>query len=132
MPMAALERVQADGLLWVATAGREVVGSAVAQVQDDALHLAEMSVHPDHGRRGLGTRLVRAVQHEAGRRKLSAVTLTTFADLPWNGPFYERLGFRSVACTELTPFLAATLERERQLGFTARVAMRLAVRGSRR
>jgi hypothetical protein len=30
----------------------------------------------------------------AQRHGLAALTLTTFTDVPWNMPYYERLGFR--------------------------------------
>ena len=33
------------------------------------------------------------------------MTLTTFTDVPWNGPYYQRCGFRPLANTELTPGL---------------------------
>lgn len=36
---------------------------------------------------------------------LAALTLTTFADVPRNGPYYERLDFRHLCETELTPGL---------------------------
>ena len=55
-----------------------------------------------------------------------AITLTTFRDVPWNGPFYESLGF--VAMDTLTPELSAIREHERSIGdddFGPRVAMRL-------
>ncbi|MEM8769986.1 MAG: GNAT family N-acetyltransferase, partial [Pseudomonadota bacterium] len=64
---------------------------------------------------------------EAAARGLEAVTLTTFADIPWNAPFYAAMGFEVLREQGLTPFLAGALEEERALGLTERVAMRLAV-----
>jgi hypothetical protein len=32
----------------------------------------------------------------------SALTLTTFAGIPWNGPYYARLGFRTLDVTSLS------------------------------
>jgi hypothetical protein len=43
----------------------------------------------------------------AARRGLPALTLITFRGVPWNAPYYERLGFREMAPAELTPGLAA-------------------------
>jgi hypothetical protein len=59
-----------------------------------------------------------------------AVTLTTFRDVPWNAPSYERLGFRVVAPADQGPELAALVaeEAERIPGEAVRVAMGRAVR----
>jgi len=58
------------------------------------LHLEEIDVHPDHGRQGLGARLIAAAAGEARARGERAITLTTFREVPWNAPYYARLGFR--------------------------------------
>jgi hypothetical protein len=42
------------------------------------------------------------------------VTLTTYADVPWNGPWYARHGFAELA--ELTPELARLRAAERAAG----------------
>jgi hypothetical protein len=56
---------------------------------------------------------------------LTSLTLTTFRDVPWNAPFYARLGFEYV--TELTPELRQKREEETAhgLAFDSRCAMRL-------
>ena len=54
-----------------------------------------------------------------------AVTLTTYRDVPWNAPFYERLGFSVL--DELTPELAWIRDHEKAIGdddFGPRLAMR--------
>jgi hypothetical protein len=58
-----------------------------------------------------------------------AVTLTTFRDVPWNAPYYERLGFTVVAAADQGPELAAVVAEEAQRipGDAPRVAMRRAV-----
>ncbi|MEM8769985.1 MAG: GNAT family N-acetyltransferase [Pseudomonadota bacterium] len=104
------------------------VGFAVCEESAVTLHLLELSVHPDHGRRGLGRRLVTRVVEEAAARGLEAVTLTTFADIPWNAPFYAAMGFEVLSEQDLTAFLAGALEEERALGLTERVA-RVILRG---
>ena len=87
-------------------------------------HLEQLAVHPDHGRRGIGTALVEAVCAEAAARGFDRVTLRTFADIAWNGPFYARLGF-----TELVPdpaWMAPMLQAEARIGLPQagrRVAM---------
>lgn len=123
MPAGDLQNAIDQGLLFVAHVGDAVVGFAMAQLLDDALHLAVMAVHPDHGQRGHGRALVLAILHEAGDRGLSKVTLTTFADLPFNGPFYRKAGFRVLSDAQLSPALREILEHESALGMANRVAM---------
>ncbi|MCG8588342.1 MAG: GNAT family N-acetyltransferase [Proteobacteria bacterium] len=119
---------QREGRLWVAlNAAEEPVGFALARILDGVAHLEELDVSPDHGRRGLGAKLAARVIEWGRRQGLRAVTLSTFAHLPWNGPFYERLGFRPLAAHELSPALRGLLRHEAEIGFdpAKRVAMRL-------
>src|SRR5688572_16595611 len=86
---------QAQQLLWVAAdAGDRPVGFAMARVVDGVIFLDELAVDPLHGRRGLGTRLLETVCESAQTAGYPAVTLSTFRDVVWNVPFYERRGFR--------------------------------------
>jgi hypothetical protein len=54
------------------------------------------------------------------------VTLTTFRTVPWNMPWYLRLGFEIVATEELGPVLLSILRDEKRRGLDpeTRVAMR--------
>ncbi len=94
---------------------------------DGSLHLEELDVLPAYGRQGIGTRLVRTLCDGARDRGIAAVTLCTFRDVPWNAPFYQRLGFRILHEDELTPWLAARVQEEELAGLSRelRVAMRL-------
>jgi GNAT superfamily N-acetyltransferase len=115
------------GLLWVALSqGGAPVGFALVEMMGGAAHLEELDVLPECGRRGVGTALVRAVCEWAAAQGISAVTLCTFRDVPWNAPFYARLGFRILSPEELTPALRARVEEERAHGLPAemRVVMR--------
>lgn len=118
---------QTSGHLWVAlTDSQTPIGFAIAEVIDGVAHLEEVDVDPEHGRRGVGTALIRAVCAWTARN-YDAVTLTTFSHLPWNAPFYRHLGFREIPAAEIQPGLAAILEDEgrRGLDITTRIAMRL-------
>jgi GNAT superfamily N-acetyltransferase len=105
--------------------GDPPVGFASVEVVDGDAHLGQLSVLPSAARQGRGSALVGAVCDWASSQGYPAVTLTTFRDVPWNGPFYARLGFR--ALDELTPGLAAIRDHETAIGdddFGPRIAMR--------
>jgi GNAT superfamily N-acetyltransferase len=112
--------------LWVAERiGEDVVvmGFLAARVFDQSLHIDEMDVSPLHGRQGVGAKLLQHAVHVAQARGLAHVTLTTFAHLPWNAPFYGRYGFDPVEDLQAFPHLAHALEQEAQRGLTRRIAM---------
>jgi GNAT superfamily N-acetyltransferase len=109
----------------VLVSGDPPAGFACVEAVDDVAHLWQLSVHPAQGRRGHGSALVVAVCDWATAQGYAAVTLTTFLEVPWNGPFYARLGFRVLGA--LTPGLAAIRAHEKAIGdddFGRRVAMR--------
>jgi GNAT superfamily N-acetyltransferase len=125
-PECDFEAAAREGRLWVAlTDEGNAVGFALATELDGDAHLLELDVHPAHGRKGIGAALVRRVVAWARARRLPAVTLTTFRHLPWNAPFYRRLGFRILSAHEHTPALKAVLVDQKGRGLAKRVAMRL-------
>ena len=92
------------------------VGFALTGFLDRALHIYELDVAPPHGRRGLGRRLLDAACAFAAAEGGSAVTLSTFRDVPWNGPFYRRAGFREVPRNQWTPAFHLLHHREIEVG----------------
>jgi GNAT superfamily N-acetyltransferase len=122
-----LEDAQQRGHLWVARAGGIPVGFAHIEVLEPGVaHLEEIDVHPEHGRRGLGRRLVSAVCRWAAANGHSWITLSTFRDVPWNMPFYARLGFEEIPGEALGPALRSVIDDETRRGLDPRrrVAMR--------
>ncbi len=116
------------GRVWVATIDHSVVAYALAVTLDGHAHLEQVSVDPEHAGRRIGAALVEEVDRWAQARGDDVLTLTTFADVPWNAPYYYRLGFRPI--DTLGPELAAALDHEKRRfpGF-ARLAMARPVRG---
>jgi GNAT superfamily N-acetyltransferase len=126
-----LQRAQNEGHLWVALLNDVAVGFAHVEVLErDAAHLEEIDVAPAHGRRGVGTQLVSHICEWAAGNGYASVTLTTFRDVPWNMPFYARLGFEVVSSAQLSRALLAVVEDETRRGLdpTRRVVMRRASR----
>jgi GNAT superfamily N-acetyltransferase len=109
----------------VFVAGRPPVGFVRIDELDGSAHLAELAVIPKWMRQGIGTRLLERACEWAGEHDYSAVTLTTYSDVPWNGPFYLRRGF--VETSDISPGLAGRRAREAEAGLDdvgRRVVMR--------
>ena len=106
------------------------IGYAVSSVVDGEAHLDQVSVSMAAAGRGVGSLLVAEVFDWAGRRGYDAITLTTFRDLAWNGPLYERLGFVGLTDAECGPelLLIRVEERRRGIDVLPRVAMRRPLR----
>jgi GNAT superfamily N-acetyltransferase len=81
------------------------VGFILVGMLDRAAHIYELSVAEEHGRQGIGRLLIEEASRYAGAEGVTALTLSTFQDVPWNGPFYEQLGFRYLTRAEWTPAL---------------------------
>jgi GNAT superfamily N-acetyltransferase len=110
----------------VFVAGRPPVGFAWVEMLDGHAHLEEVAVLPEHGRAGLGRALVEAAVSWAAASGFSSLTLATFRDVPWNGPFYASCGFDVLPRRRWTPGLRRIRRRERRLGLDelgARVVM---------
>jgi len=103
------------------------VGFLIADVVDGELHIEELAVRHDWQGRGCGRALVNAAITAARAQGLRGVTLTTFRDVPWNAPFYGRMGFRLLAGHEIGRRLEEVLREdvERGLSHEQRCAMRL-------
>lgn len=107
------ERTLERGDLYFACHGAEPVGFFAIDMLGDVAYLEQLSVRPEHGRRGLGRALLESACERLGARGASDVWLTTYAHVPWNGPFYERCGFRVVAEAHCSPQLRRILEEQR-------------------
>ncbi len=116
------------GSHWLAEdADGQPVGFLAAERCADELHIAELSIAQAHQQQGLGRRLLERAVTYAHASHCRALTLTTFCDVPWNAPFYARLGFQRLTWQEAGERLRAILGHEQEIGFAAdsRCAMRL-------
>jgi GNAT superfamily N-acetyltransferase len=109
-------RVSMSGFVLVAAESSD--GEAVGFVQvlklEGAAHLEQLSVVPDHGRRGIGRALVGAAMSKARSHGYELLTLRTYADVPWNAPFYSTCGF--VESEPETQFHRGLVDIESRLG----------------
>ena len=95
------------GGAWVSEVEGLVGAYLLAERVDGRVHVAQVSVDPGFRGLRLGAALIDHVDDGGG------VTLTTFADVPWNAPYYRRIGFRDI---EATGELAALVAREAAAG----------------
>jgi len=124
----ACEHLRATDVVWVAVDQQQrAAGFAIVRRAATTAHLQEIDVHPEHARQGLGARLIAAIARWAEARGARALMLSTCDDVPWNGPYYARLGFRVLAAAELTPelLLARQIEAAAQLPMEHRICMQL-------
>lgn len=124
-----LARYQRTGLAWVATEDDLPVAYLLAEPVDGALHIEQVSVHPDFAHRRIGRALIEHAAARAAADGLDSLTLTTFTEVPWNAPYYARCGFTPIAPDDLTPGLREVREQETAHGLDRwpRICMRRAL-----
>ena len=123
----------AQGIALVAVEdGRPVAFLNAELTDDDALHIWQIAVELLHQRQGIGRRLIEAACVIAETLGAQALTLTTFRDVPWNEPYYRRLGFGLIAADDLSPRLRSILDREALAGLPPerRCAMKLPLKAA--
>ncbi len=111
----------------LAVAAGQPVGFILTEPLDDALLSSKSPSHQARQQQGIGRMLLGGLS-SARQMGYPAVTLTTFREVPWNAPFYTRLGFAML--DELTPARRAGLKGEQRRPGTA--CRRVALRHARR
>lgn len=114
-------RPQLDaGTLWVAEAEGRVIAFLAATAVGDRLHIDEVDVEQGQQGRGVGRSLIGHVVAWARAQGFARLSLTTFRNVPWNGPFYASLGFVE---DDGLPVLQEILRTEVDKGLSDRCAM---------
>lgn len=122
------------GTSWVSVSRTDrPVGFLCGEVCGRDLHIWALAVRSDHQRSGRGLALIDASIDWAKTRGLAGVTLTTFRDVPWNGPFYRRAGFQTLRDDRTGSRLRNILHREIEHGLPGerRCAMRYDIPAAR-
>jgi GNAT superfamily N-acetyltransferase len=108
---ATVEAAIADGAEILVT-GDPPAGFAAIVELDGHPHLEQISVQASQVRGGIGSRLLTEVIQRTG----PGLTLLTFRDVPWNGPWYARHGFTEFPEPEWGPQLRAHWQAEIDAG----------------
>jgi GNAT superfamily N-acetyltransferase len=129
-PPASVEELEAfriAGNAWVAadTTDRSIAYLLSLPV-DGCAHIEQVSVASSHAGLGVGAALIDHLAATSAANGISALTLTAFRDVPWNAPYYLRLGFVVIEPVDFGPELRELVEHEAASipGDSPRIAMR--------
>jgi GNAT superfamily N-acetyltransferase len=104
---------QSEGL-WVSVDDQDRPFGFLASGRiDDGLFLYQIAVDYDRQRQGVGHALLKTAETAAHGLGLHQVVLTTFCDVPFNGPYYARRGYSIVEDADLPPALRPVMDAER-------------------
>jgi ribosomal protein S18 acetylase RimI-like enzyme len=100
---------------WVTEVGTELAGFITAELMDGNAHVAQVSVAPDYAGLRIGKAMIELVEAWGRSAGTPATTLTTFRSVPWNAPYYARLGYTVLADDEMGPELLRAVAYEASL-----------------
>jgi GNAT superfamily N-acetyltransferase len=116
MPTASHEKLAA-GPLWVAADEADrPIGFLLGGEIDGYAYIDQLSVLPEHGRKGIGGALIAAAVEWARGNGARAILLSTYRDVAWNQPFYERHGFVEMPENEWNSEIKAARAQEAKFG----------------
>lgn len=104
-PTTVLAARSAVGGLVVAVEDGTLAGFVMFRPVEDRLYVEQIDVLPAFAGRRIGAALLDEIARRARAAGLAGLSLSTFREVPWNAPYYRRLGFSEVAA--LTPGMLA-------------------------
>ncbi|HYS64781.1 MAG TPA: GNAT family N-acetyltransferase [Paraburkholderia sp.] len=129
-PPMALELVErkiaAREIIVAVDADETCVGFVMFEPQPTRFYVQELDVLTSHAGRRIGAALIEQVAQLARAQRVMQLTLSTYREVPWNAPYYRRLGFRDIEEAGLDAALIARREAHiaRGLDESKRVFMR--------
>ncbi|PMS32601.1 GNAT family N-acetyltransferase [Paraburkholderia rhynchosiae] len=108
MCLALIERkIAAQEIIVAVDVDGTCAGFVMFEPQPARIYIQELDVLPLHAGRRIGAALIEQVAQLARSRKLMRLILSTYREVPWNAPYYRRLGFREIEEAELDAALIA-------------------------
>lgn len=103
---------------WIAVNNSdEPIGFINFEKHENSLHICELSVCQQWQGKGIGKQLIKQVFNTAVNLGIARITLTTFCEIPWNAPYYQRLGFSIIEKENLISALQKIVQHELDIGF---------------
>jgi GNAT superfamily N-acetyltransferase len=127
MALALVDRkIAAREIIVAVDADAECAGFVMFEPQPTRIYVQELDVLTSHAGRRIGAALIEQVAQLARTRQLTQLILSTYREVPWNAPYYRRLGFRDIEEADLDAALIARRDAHiaRGLDESKRVFMR--------
>jgi GNAT superfamily N-acetyltransferase/uncharacterized protein YndB with AHSA1/START domain len=83
------------------------VGFVMYEPEASGMYVQELGVLSAYAGRRIGAALLEEVARLARQGRKTKLTLSTFREVPWNAPYYRRLGFRDLVENELDAAMRA-------------------------
>ena len=126
LPVSYYNKVTEPSYIMVAESkNAALVGFCLINLVDSQPHIKELSVAREHSGQGIGKALINRICEESKQKGYKSITLTTFAEVPFNAPFYKKLGFKQFDINNEWPELSSILQKEKDgpLKAYSRIAM---------
>ncbi|NPT62028.1 GNAT family N-acetyltransferase [Paraburkholderia elongata] len=119
-------KIDARQIVVAVDADETCVAFVMFEPQPAHFYVQELDVLTSHAGQRIGAALIEQVAQLARARQITQLTLSTFREVPWNAPYYRRLGFRDIAEADLDATLIARRDAHiaRGLDESKRVFMR--------
>lgn len=119
-------KIDAQQIVVAAAADGGCVGFVMFEPQPACFYVQELDVLSSHAGQRIGAALIEQVAQRARAQQITQLTLSTYREVPWNAPYYRRLGFRDIEEADLDAVLIARRDAHiaRGLDESKRVFMR--------
>ncbi|CAE6799539.1 GNAT family N-acetyltransferase [Paraburkholderia haematera] len=119
-------KIDAREIVVAVDADETCVGFLMFEPQPTSFYIQELDVQTSHAGQRIGAALIEQVAQLARAQQVMQLTLSTFREVPWNAPYYRRLGFCDIEEADLDAVLIARREAHiaRGLDESKRVFMR--------
>jgi predicted N-acetyltransferase YhbS len=119
-------KIAAREIIVAVAADATCAGFVMFEPQPTRIYVQELDVLTSHAGQRIGAALIEQVAQIARAQRLTQLILSTYREVPWNAPYYRRLGFRDIEEAELDAALIARCDAHiaRGLDESKRVFMR--------
>ena len=100
----------ANNQVWLGIEHGNVIAGLVLIASTDHLKVANLAVHPGHGGKGIGRKLMQHSENEARRQGYDEMRLNTHVAMPRNIQLYQYWGWQETARSENTVSMKKTLD----------------------